>query len=311
MNYFSRRDLLTAAAGAVAVSMLPVSPGVGADPLNLPVGIQLYTVGDELKKDLDGTLQAIAAIGYRTVEVVTFNSIIKVAQMREALDRAGLTCQSVHYALMQLQNSAQKVIDDAHRLGAKYVICPTPWVADPSRFAQLAKVNKAEAVFGALMDSFTMDDWRWNAEQFNKVGEVLKSAGLQFAYHNHSFEFKKIDGKVVFDELLAMTDADLVKVELDCGWVANAGYDPIDYLKRYGKRIQLLHVKDIKRKAGENLGAAMEGTEIGQGILDWPAIFKEAKRAGLKGYFVEQEPPFARPPLEELKASYDYLHKLS
>jgi sugar phosphate isomerase/epimerase len=310
MSYFSRRDFLAIAASAAAVSMLPRSSMVGADPLRLPVGVQLYTVSDDLKKDLDGTLQTIAAIGYRTVETVSFNNNFKAAQMRAALDRAGLTCQSMHYGLPQLQSATQKIIDEALQLGAKYVVCPTPWVADASRFARAAKDNKAEAVFGALMNSFTLDDWRWNAEQFNKVGETLKKAGLQFAYHNHDFEFKKIDDKVAFDALLEMTDPDLVKIEMDCGWVANAGLDPIDYLKRYANRIHLLHVKDIK-KAGVHLGGGMEGTEIGRGILDWPAIFKAAKRAGVKGYFVEQEPPFARPPLEELKASYEYLHQLS
>jgi sugar phosphate isomerase/epimerase len=311
MSHFSRRDFLAAAASTAAVSMLPASSAVKADPLKLPVGVQLYTVSEELKKDLDGTLQKIAAIGYRTVETASFTSNIKATQMREALDRAGLACQSAHYGLPQLLGGAQQAIDDAHQLGAKYVVCSAPWVADMSRFANVAKGNKPEAAFAALMGSFTMDDWRWNAEQFNKAGENLKKAGLQFAYHNHGFEFKKIDGKLAFDELLAMTDPNLVAIEMDCGWVANAGHDPIEYLKRFPNRIQLLHVKDIKRNAGENLSFEMEGTEIGKGILDWPAIFKAAKQAGLKGYFVEQEPPFARPPLEELQASYAYLHKLS
>jgi sugar phosphate isomerase/epimerase len=167
-----------------------------------------------------------------------------------------------------------------------------------------------EQSFMALMDSFTADDWRWNTEQFNKIGAQVKKAGLQFGYHNHGVEFREFDGKIAFDELLHNTDPDLVVMEMDCGWVANAGFDPVDYLTRYPKRFHLLHVKDLQKGFKANTGFDIHGTEIGHGTLDWPRIFKAAKSSGVKGYFVEQEPPYARPPLEEIKISYDYLHQL-
>lgn len=312
MNTISRRNLLTWAAGTAAATMLPRSTLLHADPLGMPIGVQLYTVGAELQQDLDGTLQKLAAIGYRTVETAGFSSgKISVAQMRAALDKAGLTCQSAHYGLPQLQGGVQKIIDEMQLLGARYAVCSAPWVADMSRFAAFMKGNKPEHAFGALMGSLSMDDWRWNAEQLNKAGAALKQAGLQLAYHNHGFEFKIIDGKIVFDELLKMTEPDLVAIEMDCGWVANSGYDPAGYITRFPDRVHLLHVKDIKRRPADRLGLEMDGIHIGGGVLDWPGIFAAAKRAGVKGYFVEQEHPFSAPVFDELKASYDYLHQLS
>lgn len=312
MNTISRRTFISAAAGGAALAMLPRSPFAVAAPLGLPIGVQLYTVGAELQKDLDGTLQKLAAIGYRSVETAGFSSgKITVAQMRAALDKAGLRCQSAHYGLPQLQGGVQKVIDDTQALGASYVVCPTPWVADMSRFAAAMKGNKPEAAFGVLMNNLTMDDWRWNAEQLNKAGEALKKAGLQLAYHNHGFEFKIVDGNVVFDELLKMTEPDLVAIEMDCGWVANTGYDPAGYITRFPDRVHLLHIKDINQRPVDRLGLEMAGIHTGGGVLDWPGIFAAAKRAGVKGYFVEQEPPFPAPVFDELKASYDYLNQLS
>lgn len=310
MGSISRRELLVLAAGTAAAAALPRSL-VQADPLGLPIGVQLYTVAAELRKDLDGTLSKLAEIGFRLVESATFSASLSAAQLRAALDKVGLSCQSVHYGLPQLQSSLRKTIDDMHTLGAKFAVCPTPWVADPSRLAAAMKGNSQEVGFARFLSSMTLDDWRWNAEHFNKVGEAMKKEGLQFAYHNHSFEFRVIDGKILFDELLALTDPDLVKIELDCGWVANAGHSPAGYIDRFPDRIQLLHVKDIQKRQANGFGFDIQGIHMGGGTVDWPAVFAAAKRAGVKGYFVEQENPFPAPVFDELKASYDYLHKLS
>jgi len=297
-------------AGMAAAAVATKSGGVDADPLSLPIGLQLYTVGDDLKKDLDGTLQTIAAIGYREVETAGLPGSYSAQQMRAALDKAGLKCRSTHFPLPLLQMDVAGHVAQAQQLGAEYLICAAPWVADMSRFKPPAAGQGMETSFMALMDTFTAEDWRWNAEQFNKIGAEVKKAGLQFGYHNHGAEFREFDGKIAFDELLRNTDPELVAMEMDCGWVANAGHDPIDYLKRFPRRFHLLHVKDLKKGYTANTGFDIHGTEIGHGVLDWPRIFKAAKSSGVRGYFVEQEPPYARPPLEEIKISFDYLHQL-
>lgn len=306
----SRRTFMAAAAGTTMAALLAKSGNGRADPLGLPIGLQLYTVGDELGKDLDGTLKTIAAIGYREVETAGLPGTVDAAQLRAALDKAGLECRSTHFPLPLLLMDLAGQIKQAQQLGAQYLICSAPWVADVTRFKPPAAGQGMEHSFMALLDSFTMDDWRWNVEQFNRIGAEVKKVGLQFGYHNHGAEFRIFDGKVAFDEMLRGTDPALVAMEMDCGWVANAGHDPVDYLKRHPGRFHLLHVKDLKKGFKPNTGFDIQGTEIGHGALDWPRIFAAAKAAGVKGYFVEQEPPYARPPLEGIKISYDYLHSL-
>lgn len=301
---------MAAAAGTTMAAILTKAGDGNADPLDLPIGLQLYTVADDLKKDLEGTLKTIAAIGYREVETAGMPGNVDAQQLRAALDKVGLKCRSTHCPLPLLQMDVAGQIKQAQQLGAQYLICAAPWVEDMSRFKPSGPGEGMEHAFMALLDSFTAADWRWNAEQFNKIGAEVKKAGLQFGYHNHGSEFKEFDGKIAFDEILRGTDPELVVMEMDCGWVANAGHDPVDYLKRFPGRFHLLHVKDLKKGFKPNTGFDISGTEIGNGALDWPRIFAAAKAAGVKGYFVEQEPPYARPPLEEIKISYDYLHKL-
>lgn len=301
---------MVAAAGSTVAALAARSIDGIADPLGMPIGLQLYTVGEELKKDLDGTLRTIAAIGYREVETAGLPDGVDAARLREALDKAGLKCRSTHFPLPMLQMDLAGQIKQAQQLGAQYVICSAPWVEDMTRFKPPAPGQGMEHAFMALLDSFTFEDWRWNVEQFNRIGAEVNKAGLRFGYHNHGTEFREFDGKVAFDEMLRLTDPELVVMEMDCGWVANAGRDPVDYLQRHAGRFHLLHVKDLKKGFKPNTGFEIDGTEIGHGALDWPRIFAAAKAAGVKGYFVEQEPPFARPPLEEIRISYDYLHAL-
>ena len=301
---------MAAAAGTTMAAMLTKAGTGSAAPLDLPIGLQLYTVADDLAKDLEGTMKTIAAIGYREVETAGMPGSVDVRQLRAALDKFGLKCRSTHCPLPMLLMDLAGQIEQAQQLGAQYVICSAPWVEDVSRFKPPAEGQGMEHSFMALLDSFTAADWRWNVEQFNRIGAEVGKAGLQFGYHNHGTEFRSFDGKVAFDEMLRTTDPALVVMEMDCGWVANAGHDPVDYLKRYPGRFHLLHVKDLKKGFEPNTGFDIPGTEIGNGALDWPRIFAAAKVAGVKGYFVEQEPPYARPPLEEIRISYEYLHKL-
>jgi sugar phosphate isomerase/epimerase len=306
-----RRFIQTSVLGVAMAGLYGKPQSLLADPLGLPIGVQLYTLNEELQKDFQGTLQKVAAIGYREVELAGLPAELTIAELGQAFKDAGLRCRSAHYNLPMLLPDLDRQIEHAQQLGLEYMICAAPWVADNSRLQPAVAGEHPYAPFLKLLLSFTLDDWKWNAEQFNKVGAAVKKAGMQFGYHNHSFEFKQFDGKIAFDELLRMTDPNLVVIEMDCGWTVSAGYDPVTYFKKYPGRFPLLHVKDVKKGAKTNQGFEIDGTEIGQGSIDWRKVFEAGRKTGgVKGYYVEQEPPFARPVLEELKISYDYLHSL-
>jgi sugar phosphate isomerase/epimerase len=200
-------------------------------------------------------------------------------------------------------------------LGQEFMIVTVPWVADPSRF-QSKSGNQMEMI-RAMLNGLTLDDWKWNAEQFNQVGGKIKKAGLQLGYHNHNFEFRKIGDVTGYDEFLRLTDPDLVCLELDCGWMAVAGLDPVAYLTRYPKRYRLLHIKDFKRGFTPTTALMSEApgapvpTELGRGAIDYTGILAAARKGNIRSTFVEQEPPFKEmPALEAIQVDYDYLKKI-
>jgi sugar phosphate isomerase/epimerase len=292
------------------------STSMNASPLNLPLGLQLYTVGKEMDSDPAGTLKQVAAIGYKEVELSPLAKT-PVKELRKMLEDVSLKNPSGHYIPSDLLPNLQAQIDLAKELGQEYMISTVPWVADPSRF----KPDPNSGQFGlfmAVIQGLTLDDWKWNAEQFNKIGEQVKKAGLQFGYHNHNFEFKSYGEVTGYDELLRLTDPDLVKLEMDCGWVTVAGHDPVAYLTKYPKRYRLLHIKDFRAgftpRTSLNPGGAGAPvpTELGRGAIDYRRIFAAAKGAQIRAIFVEQEPPFNdMPALEAIKVDYDYLNSLN
>jgi sugar phosphate isomerase/epimerase len=137
----------------------------------------------------------------------------------------------------------------------------------------------------------------------------VTDAGMVFGYHNHSSEFKKFDGTTAFDYLFATTDPKHVKIELDIGWVAVAGEDPVALLNQYKDRVVALHVKDVAKRGAD--GKEPSSVALGEGTVDWKTVLRAAKANGVKHYFYEQEPPFSRPILESAKISADYLTKLA
>jgi sugar phosphate isomerase/epimerase len=281
----------------------------------IPIGLQLYTVGKEMDADPFGTLKKVAAVGYKTVELSP-PAKVPLADLKKGLDDVGLKNPSGHYLLQDLLKNLDQNIDAAHRLGQQYMVVTVPWVADPSRF-KADPAGGQFAFFLAIINGLTLDDWKWNAEQFNHTGEQVKKAGLQLAYHNHNFEFRKYGETIGYDEFLRLTDPALVKLELDCGWVTVAGRDPIAYLRKYPDRYRLLHIKDFHKgftpttTLGESGPHAPVPTELGRGGIDYKRVLEAAKNAGVQAMYVEQEPPFTEmSAFEAIQVDYDYLKNL-
>jgi len=302
----SRREFLIETSGALAagILMLGQPSQLFANPLARPIGLQLYTVGEQLKKDYDGTLQQVAAVGYREVETAGFFGK-KPPEIRKSLQDAGLHCASVHMGM----GGIEEALPYATEIGAKYVISSVtlPKPPDPGKFDIKA--------FMAQLASLTLDDYKSMAERCNQMGEQAKKAGLQFGYHNHNFEFKPLSGGIGYDELLRATDPGLVKFELDCGWMVAAGHDPAAYLAKYPNRYRLLHIKDFQLTANPSVGldegSRPKPAELGRGHIDYKPIFAAAKKTEVEKYYVEQEPPFDdMPAMDAIKVDYDYLHKL-
>jgi sugar phosphate isomerase/epimerase len=149
----------------------------------------------------------------------------------------------------------------------------------------------------------TLEDWRYVATEFNKIGEKVKAAGMTFGYHNHGPEFGSENGTVFYDELLRITDPKLVVFELDCGWISAAGHDPVKYLNKAPERFPLLHVKDMVK--GPN--GQFHSTIMGKGVVDYHPILRAA--TGLKHYFIEQE-EFEGDPMDALRQDAEYMRNL-
>jgi sugar phosphate isomerase/epimerase len=295
MSPISRRTFLQTTSAAVVAGTFLKSVPAFATPLGLPLGIQLYSVRDQLKQDYDGTLKKVGAIGYREVEAAGYSGR-GADEFKKALTLASLRCVSAHYSLAALQSGLDDTIKFCKGIGAKFIICSSPALKDPSKTKDFAKVA----------DAMTMDDWKWDFEQFNQIGKQVKKEGLQFGYHNHTMEFKAENGAVPFDEMMKLTDPADVVAEMDCGWVAVAGASPVDYLKKYPNRIAMLHIKDFKLNGSHSVTAPPPCTELGRGSIDYKPIFEAAKAAKIAHYFVEQE-EFTMPPFESLKVDADYI----
>lgn len=273
-----------------------------AEPLGLPLGLQLYSVREMLSKDYLGTLKQISSLGYREVEAAGFFGHTP-EQVKLAMRAAQLSLVSAHYPSQELIKSFDETIAFAKAVGLRYVICSFPGIKDPSRLKDQS--------YPTQVQSFTLEDYRWNAENFNTWGRKAKAAGMQFGYHNHTMEFAPQEGVVPFDELVRLTDPELVTFELDCGWVIVGGGDPAAYLKRYADRISMLHVKDFKASSKPTTVIdPPPAAELGRGTLDYRKVFEAARSGHLRHYFVEQE-AFDIPPYEALHIDAKYMQGLT
>ncbi|HEX3986189.1 MAG TPA: sugar phosphate isomerase/epimerase [Acidobacteriaceae bacterium] len=284
----------TAAACAVAAG----AQKLWADPLGLPLGLQLYSVRELLPKDYDGTLEHLATIGYREVEAAGFYNH-SAADVKQAMEKAGLRCVSAHYPLPQLKPAVDQTIDFARTLGLQYMICSSPMVRNQQKGASWVDA----------LNAMSLDDWKWNAEQFNQIGEKVKAAGMQFGYHNHFFEFHEKDGVLPYDVLLHSTDPKLVTMEMDCGWVVVGGQKPEHYLTKYPERYSMLHIKEFKL-SGWKPGTVPVSTELGRGSIDYGPIFAAAKKAPIRHIFNEQEGYPDMPAMQALKVDAEWLRSV-
>jgi sugar phosphate isomerase/epimerase len=292
LHAMNRRKFLETATTVTAATLLTSRFGWAAGDHKIEkIGVQLYTVRDLMKDDFDGTIAKVAKIGYKEVEFAGYFGRTG-QQVRAVVDKNGLKAVSTHVQYDELDDKFPSVIETSKAIGLEYIVCP--WIPEDLRKSP--------------------DIWKQAAEKFNKCGEQSKKAGMQFAYHNHWFEFLPVDGKLPYDELLKLCDAKLVKMEMDLCWITAAGADPLKYFNLYPGRFPLVHVKDLKKlptiTAGgsQNFGDTVDLTAVGSGIIDWKKIFAQSEKAGIKHYIVEHDKPAN--PFESITASYEYLNKL-
>lgn len=296
MTAISRRRFLTTTALAATARTIS-SRNLYASSLAPLIGLQLFSVRETLAKDFPGTLKRVASIGYREVEAAGFYNH-SAADVKQMMADARLHCVSAHYSLADLLKSTDATIAYARALGLEYVICSAPWAADP---AHLEKYP--EGAWQGILHAMTLDDWKWNADQFNQMGCKMQEAGLKFGYHNHTMEFRSENGDTGYRILLEDTDPRCVTLELDCGWAIAVGQDPAKLLRRYPGRFSMLHLKDLTAASTGTEPSERVSTEIGLGTVDFRPIFEAAKASGVRHYFVEQE-DFDRPVFESLKIDY-------
>jgi sugar phosphate isomerase/epimerase len=279
-NFIKQSGLLTAA--------LMTNP---AELLKAPkkVGIQLYTVRDEIFKDPKGVIKKIAEAGYSEVEMFGLNAENKfygltVKEIAVLLKENNLKSPSGHYMPENFLfnngtgDDVKNICEACNTLGNKYFIIP--WLSPERRT--------------------NIDQYKALAERINKAAVIAKSAGLQLAYHNHDFEFTDMNGEHGYDILMNNTDKDLVKLEMDLYWVVRAGYNPVDLFKKQPGRFHLWHVKDMN-KTDRALN-----TEVGNGTVNFKTIFANAKLAGVKHYIVEQENSYAPDIFASIKTSCNF-----
>ncbi len=257
------------------------------------VGLQLYSLRDELPKDVKGVIEKVAKAGYKEVETYGFSKQngfwgLDAKAFAALLKANGLTTPSGHYGIEQYFRNGNTAdidaaIEAAQITGQTYVILPY--------------------MGGDLID--TVDKCKAMAQKFNAAGEMVKKAGLKFGYHNHNFEWKPVGDTSFYDVLLKETDAKLVTLELDLYWVVRSNLDPVKMLTEHPGRFKLVHVKDAD-KANKELN-----TEIGKGSIDYKAIFAVSQKAGIKHFIVEQENFTNIDPFQSITESASYVKTLA
>lgn len=279
---FIKQSSLAAAAVLVDKSVFKAS--------KRKIGLQLYTLRNEMGKDAKGTLQKVGQLGYQAVETFGYGNGkwwgMTPAELSGVLKDNGLTSPSGHTFpggfLIKggWEDNWKKAVDDSKALGQEYVVIP--WLEPDLR-------NSA-------------DNFKKLAAELNKAGAICKSAGMKLAYHNHDFEFAEVAGERPYHILLQETDAALVSYEMDIYWVKKGGQDPIELINAHPGRFQMWHVKDMDNTDKKFF------TEVGNGTIDFKSIFAKAKESGLRHFFVEQDICPGNP-MDSIAKSLAYIKK--
>lgn len=275
-----RKFIKTSSAGFLAGMLMPRLAFAGL-PAAYPIGLQLYSLRNEISEDLRGSLEKIAAIGYKNVEAAGYSDGkfygLEPQEFKKLVEKTGMKVNSSH---LTFDIADISTVMNAHReAGIKYLVWP--WISGDERK--------------------TIDDYKSLAEKFNVIGEICQKNGLSFGYHNHDFEFKPINGIIPYDVLLESTRPEHVFMQIDLYWIWYAGKDPVAYFKKYPGRFKLWHVKDMK--AGDD----KKMTEVGSGIIDYAGLFEHAPLAGMEAFFVEQD-IIEGDGFESVKKSFNYLN---
>jgi sugar phosphate isomerase/epimerase len=281
----TRRDFLSLAALAAGcgVRFPSFAWGEGSDR-KMSYGVQLYMVRQQAVKDLAGILKTIHEIGFSQIELYPIAYTHPATELKQIVADSGLGVVSAHF---DYGGFAEKIVY-GKQLGLKYMVCP---MLPKDQWTSSAGFKKA-------------------AEDFSKWGAAVRDAGMEFAFHNHCYEFKPQEGGVTgWETLMEHTDAKLVKLEFDLYWLTQAGQDPAKMLAKYADRARLIHLKD--RQAGAPTGFVLDAsaehfTELGKGSITWPALIEQAKRQGIRYAYLDQDAT-AGPVVESMTESFAYL----
>lgn len=275
-----RRKFVKYTGATAAAAMLPLSPNFDRRDRISRIGVQLYTVRDQMKVSVERTLGQVAGIGFKEVEFAGYFNRPPRA-IRQLLDDNGLTSPANHIGLDALRGAWNRTLADAAEIGHKWLV--------------IASVNDN--------DRNTVDAIKRTADLIHKAAEDARFYKIKLAYHNHEEEFRPVGGRPMFDQLLELTKPSELQVEMDIYWITKAGADPLAYFARWPGRFPMVHVKD----AGPPPEYKME--DVGKGTINWARIFSHRKEAGIKHYFVEHDSP--TDPMASIKASYEYLRTLT
>ena len=274
-----RRHFFTAAAAAFAG--IPVGAAFaqqrGKRALG-NIGVQLYTMRQMMEKDVGRTLETVAKAGYKEVEFAGYFNV-NPPVMKKLLDANGLTAPSSHIGLGDLGLKWDLMIEDATILGLKYLT--VAWIDAPDR---------------------TPEGYKRIAERFNNAGLRSLGEGVHLAYHNYSFDFTTVKGRLLYDVMMKETDPRYVAMQADVFWMKQGGQDPASWLARYPGRFHMMHLKDI------GPAPEKEMRDVGKGTIDWPALVSQATKAGVKHWFVEHDE--TKKPVASIQSSYRYLRAL-
>jgi sugar phosphate isomerase/epimerase len=319
MIVLNRRSLIAAMAATGAAIMLenPLDAAKGKlffERIKRPIGLQLYTLGDEPAKDLDGTLAKVAAIGLRDLQLPSLFGKAP-AELRSAGDRAGVKFSCIHLAttpgtpatMLSFNSETQRIVDDLGALGVKDAVMPL--MLFPASF-KMGTGGDFRAELARAIAADGPDLWKRTAAMLNEKAAALKPHGIRLGYHNHNVEFIRFGDRTAWDILVAETDKSLVFFEVDVGWIAAAGLDPAAFLRRHAGRVRWLHVKDIQPSTKPNIALQMDPTEVGSGKQDWARILPAAHKAGCEHFYIEQEAPFTMPRLDAAAKGHAYLTRL-